>query len=522
MFDTRSRFEHEALTDIVGVGAVGPSAARIWVRSEKPGTIQVDWWNADDPAVCGSERMVIEPGNPSDNTGVVDIRSHSEDEPLLTPLTRYRFIAVRSDDQKRLGEGSFVTAPAGPDDTPERFAFALMSCNQPFDKDGAVTQEARQMLTAIGKTLVQHDARFVYMVGDQIYSDYPTGLSLFNDDYFREVTGTDSPSILDCPAEEIRRLYHERYRLFWNLPGWRDIFSNYPCYMVLDDHDIVDNWGSDPDHENAEWQRVREGAVRAYFDYQASRVLPVTSDIPQDFHYSVTYGHSAFFIMDLRTSRRAGGEAQLYFQEQVDDLEAFFQRNADRKVLFLAISVPVIHVPRKVARIGALLPAWGEDFSDRWSSPAHVRDRDRLLKLIEAHQRAHPEQEIVILSGDIHIGCVHRIQWQPDGPDLFQIISSGVTHGTPRMVQAASKALIRLQASVRTRDGSCEAKVRLLPGEGKPRKNPYGGLNMGIVEVQTPKPHGRPQVRFLLYGHEGDEPVCVYRSPWTGHGTPHN
>jgi alkaline phosphatase D len=73
------------------------------------------------------------------------------------------------------------------------------------------------------------------------------------------------------------------------------------------------------------------------------------------------------------------------------------------------LSVPIIHLPKLAAKIAARVTPSGEDFSDRWSSGGHIRDRDRVLKILHEHQTQHPFQQVVLLSGDIHIGCVHKI-----------------------------------------------------------------------------------------------------------------
>jgi hypothetical protein len=62
-----------------------------------------------------------------------------------------------------------------------------------------------------------------------------------------------------------------------------------------------------------------------------------------------------------------------------------------------------------------------EDFSDRWSSGDHIRDRDWVLKTLLRHQNSHPRQRLVLLSADIHFlifnhqndrpVCVYRSEW---------------------------------------------------------------------------------------------------------------
>jgi hypothetical protein len=39
-----------------------------------------------------------------------------------------------------------------------------------------------------------------------------------------------------------------------------------------------------------------------------------------------------------------------------------------------------------------------------------------------------------------------------------------------------------------------------------------GGLNLGLVEVETPAPGAAPTVRFYLYSHRRGTPMCRFRS----------
>jgi alkaline phosphatase D len=135
------------------------------------------------------------------------------------------------------------------------------------------------------------------------------------------------------------------------------------------------------------------------------------------------------------------------------------------------------------------------------------------LHWLAVHQRQYPQQRLVLLSGDIHIGCVHEIHWLPHGPILYQLISSGVTNDIGPLMQSISKLLIRLNRHVSTDDGALRGRVRFLKGVAGKRQNPYGGLNVGILELATPTPENSPQLRFFLYSHRGEEPVCVYQSP---------
>jgi hypothetical protein len=55
--------------------------------------------------------------------------------------------------------------------------------------------------------------------------------------------------------------------------------------------------------------------------------------------------------------------------------------------------------------------------------------------------------------------------------------------------------------------------MALVRGEADAGRNPCGCLNVGIVELTRPTPTTPPTLRFLLYSHDGSQPLCVYRSP---------
>ena len=499
--------KNSPLDNILAIGAVTPHSARIWVRVSRPGIYTLTWIRL--PAgPSGSVPVCIDDAE-RDFTGSVTLVEGIEAD------CRYR-VTLRAAPDQLLATGTFVTAPANARSSPTRFSIALMSCHQPFAPDGRVSEAAEPMLEAVNSVLLDHQVRAVVMGGDQLYSDYPPKASLLDPEHFRSVAPAGRAALLECSAQEVRQLFHDRYRHFWNIRGWRELLANYPCYPILDDHEIMDNWGSAEEHSQERWQAFREGAFRAYMDYQGSRVCGERSDLPACFDYTAEYGDIALYVMDLRSNRCVGPNPQLVAPEQLEQFRAWLTSQADKNVLFVMLSVPLLHLPRRLSRLVARLTPDGEDFSDRWSSRGHCLNRDQLLRLIHDHQGRHPHQQIVLLSGDIHIGCLHRIVWRDRQPSLYQFISSGVTHDAGRVVQSLSSGIIRLNRRVRVTGGdgpSLRARLHLLPGEDGARRNPCGRLNVGIVELQRSAPGAPPTLRFLLYSHQGSRADCLYRSP---------
>ncbi len=409
-----------------------------------------------------------------------------------------------------LGEVVFETSPESSGEVPAKFSIGLASCHLPFDKHGMVRPAAREMLRAARTVFRDENTKLAFFGGDQMYADEPEGFSLFDESFFQRRAPAGRERVLDCSVEELRRLYHGRYRTFFNLPEWIALQAETPCYPTWDDHELVDNWGSDPMHQNADWKRVGEGARQACHDYQISRVMPWNPD--RAFHYDVNYGPTATFVADMRTERRAGENGRIFSEQQKADFEGFLAKNLDKAAIFVVLSVPPVHLPRGLSRGMSWMVPSGNDFDDRWSTGEHVRDRDWLMRTMHAHQAAHPRQHVTILTGDIHIGCVHALRWEGlEDVELHQLVSSGITHKVGWAIAKASKLLIGANRHAGTEDGEVRAKVRVLEGVDNHEENPLGEMNLGIVEVET-TPAGRVDLRFKLYGQRKGEPVCRFES----------
>jgi len=495
-------FKNPPLGAALAIGAVTSSSVRIWFRTAALGEFKLVWGAANSAQTTG-EWTISMASDESDFTGSLLVESG------LKADTRY-WLQLKNQHDQILDEGRFYTAVAEGKNA-RQFALAFMSCHQPFDKQGRIRHSSEQMLTAMHQVLEKHNVRQVIMAGDQMYSDMPGHLSLFNSDYFAQVAPPGCKSILDCSAQQVRQLFHRRYHHFWNIPGWRKLLANYACYPIVDDHDIVDNWGSAIEHGEEQWRNFRQGAFQAYCDYQASMVENAASVPPPNLDYLATFGNTATYFLDLRSNREVGDAPRIVSRNQLDQLAHFFADNSSRDVIFLVLSVPLIHLPKPLTRFAANITPEGEDFSDRWSTRGHRHDRDLVAEIIYNHQKKFPQQKVVLLSGDIHIGCVHKIVWDDRPPNLYQFISSGITHDTGKVIQLLSSLIIRTKRTFHVKTGP-SARVKLLRGHADAANNPCGDMNMGIVEVTQGTPNEAAKMQFFLYSNREGEPVCKFKS----------
>ncbi len=512
----QEKFGVKEVKRMVGVGKVSSTSARIWMRSHRPGKHTIQMWPSGYPQKMQTAQFSI-PDRGNDNTYSILFPEEFQGLASLQPLKRYRYRLLSRPDNTLIGEGRFETAPEKPIDTPERFSIAVMSCHQPFDEtSGKLSEPSMRMLKLTRTALAKHNVKFIILCGDQIYSDHPKRRSLLDQHYTSSKLPYGDQHIINWPAKTVRKAYQLRYRQFFWMKEVMNFYANYPCYPILDDHEILDDWGSKRIHtepkDGVNYTKFRTGVLQAYIDYQASRVIPTTNTIPNSFQYSFEYGNVGVFVMDLRTQRSVAPR-RLYGPEQLTALRKYLTKNRDKHVILIVTSVPVVHLPDWLTDAGASVLGSQVDFPDHWSYGPNRPARNRFLRLIYNHHKAHPEQRLVLVSGDVHIGCVFAIQWQGRGrPTLYQYTSSAISNKIKQYKVQASvfgPRLFSFSPSLKIGKKAPKATVKLLRAKrGSLKNNPFGGLNLGIIEVEKRK--AKSQVTLKLIGYrEADHSTAV-------------
>lgn len=127
--------------------------------------------------------------------------------------------------------------------------------------------------------------RFVLMVGDQIYAD------LFN-------------RLVPFGRADTYQEFRDRYLAAFGSPNIRRLMRTLPTYMILDDHEIEDNWSQDRLRRSARTQLFTI-AIDAYLSYQWSHG-PRTWG--RRLYYRFDCGGFPFFVLDTRTQRFLEGK----------------------------------------------------------------------------------------------------------------------------------------------------------------------------------------------------------------------
>jgi hypothetical protein len=239
------------------VGHTDDTSTRVWIRVfDDPRRYTLRIQGAGVVPFKSTEAV------PEFRTGLATARG-------LRPDFSYRYQVLRNGRLVTGAAGRFRTMPQ-----PGSLAdllFVAVSCNrQFFDGDW----------TALGEFIESSKPRFLLLTGDQIYLD------------------DDKPNLFKEHLESrpaVRRdAIAQRYQENWGRDPVRRVLARIPTYMMWDDHEIRDGWGSSPGDSETMVERFPRGAEifakfnaffydarDVYWHFQRCRApLPIDSSDP--------------------------------------------------------------------------------------------------------------------------------------------------------------------------------------------------------------------------------------------------
>jgi len=316
-------------------------------------------------------------------------------------------------DQRLVTRGLVRLPPLSPARAAGDVVFALASCQYPADMtDGAPNDHrgpeppasaALLRLSRLLTPMTPASPSLLVLAGDQVYVDA-------------------TASLFDARSQNDRlRL---PYQNLMGSPGAQSVFGLLPVAMILDDHELVDNW--EPGAEvpaDAAPDFIVEG-VRAYRRFQRMAGPPLRDS--QALWCKFTHFGVPFFLADTRTKRGTPDgsprrvdnwrEAHIMDRPQWDALRTFLLDNRDQVSFVVS---PSMLLPRRLG-LGRE-PSLALD-CDSWDGfPA---SRHELLALLCENDL----KRVVFLSGDAHISCVAQATVTSDGhcATLWSVHSSGL------------------------------------------------------------------------------------------------
>jgi alkaline phosphatase D len=511
------------------VGHTTTNSTRLWLRTAAPGDFEIllyafDADNGPDginallheipfkvsklPSACRRIAFTVASFG-SDST-------HVEDIDKLRSDTVYRYALLGIDPiggQKRvlLGQDTPLEFRTFPDDNSTPLELALFSCNKPFKTTifNNTRLENDAMWEGFNRALGQRgqsQLRFIIGGGDQVYADGVETLDIWK---YLNSNMSKSGNTIRPGQDEIVSWYRDIYRGYWGFRSMQQAFARFPTYMIWDDHEIADGWGSHRFDANKprrdeldklipDWKdigrpaamtlvkRMENAARQVYAEYEHSR-NPQTPDKQWD--YSFTCGPAVTYVLDGRGHRdfnRADhkilGATQLTrFRNWIQAVDV-----AQTPFVFVVSAVPLVHLRPAISAIGRKArfarSAW-DDLRDHWEHPAHKDECAAFTEVLFAG--AARGLRICVLSGDVHISTAFRLQHKQSGDIIYQLTSSAITYNVGRI----GGAMLGLASDDKgeTREGHAYKRLAL-----------YKDANFSIIRVDP----NTGKVEFKLYGRD--------------------
>lgn len=290
-----------------------------------------------------------------------------------------------------------------------------------------------------------HPFSLLLMGGDQVYADslwtsVPT-LKAWNELDREEKVKRKATRTM---VEQLDRFYCDLYCKQWSRPEVAFMLARVPSAMMWDDHDIFDGWGSYPeDLQRCEVYQAIYAAANKYF-----RLFQLRSEANGALldkalnHHTWRLGFRGYQILalDNRANRTL---TRVMSPSQWDQINAALAA-CDSGHLLVMAGVPVVYRDFSFTEAALDATPWEEeltdDLKDHWRAKDHQGERARLIMrlLDNARQRRQKEPgcKTLILSGDVHVGCLGVIQDKREGVvNVHQLVSSGIVHPCPTQFQ---------------------------------------------------------------------------------------
>jgi len=343
--------------------------------------------------------------------------------------------------------------------TPARIA--IVSCNKVYyDSTGHA-----DLWDDLAKRAQNHEIDMVLHIGDQVYADSDyyyedgNGKTVGFEDKANTETATKKRDtskansafytavalLKDLPQtaweerrDEILECYRKVYRATWNKQSTALALASVPNYMVLDDHEINDDWGDTPDHQQVwtiktvenfvgacAWQVWNEYQRQLWEDIEERRIGAPRAHI---FHRVRDIG---VIVLDvratksfLRSTRETLIERPFLGDKQWGELEAVLSPSGDFstvETLVVASPVPMAFMSpatTNFAKLGA------DDLAGIWTGDG-IKELPIILDLLWKWKTAKPNREVVIAGGDVHVG-IQTTVFRNGAPAFHQMTSSAI------------------------------------------------------------------------------------------------
>ncbi|WP_232068737.1 alkaline phosphatase [Nitrospira sp. KM1] len=400
----------------VAVGDVSSRSAVLWLRTDWPKAVQVEWAPADIWDKAASVASVQAPVSRSK----VSVTGRATDFTLSVPLqglqpdTRYRYHITVKDPNPSKKDGLGIVAARGEFTT---WPDSVQSASLTFAWSGDLGGQGRCRQGEAGYPIfdVIRSARpeFFLFLGDTIYAD------------------NLCPSPPNDPGADFIATTLEQYRVRHRYQrgalALRRLLETVPVYVMWDDHEVRNNFSgaSEP---------LMPAGRQAFREYWPMATVPEDAN---RFYRSIRYGKVLeVFLLDVRQYRSLNSEpdgpakTMLGFRQLTWLLEGLKASDATWKVI---VSGVPLSVPKGG---GTAIPGY-----DGWAGGPDGTGFERERQVIVGTILDDHMKNVVFLTGDVHWVQANEYDPDEDGVSDFYEFVAGPLSANPGRLTAPGPAL---------------------------------------------------------------------------------
>ena len=380
----------------IAVGDVTSQAALLWLRTDGPMVVQVEWAAVAVLDLASKMATAVAPvartplfttGQETDYTLAIPLEG-------LTPATRYRyyvFVGVKGHEGTQIeartaAQGEFTTLPDAKSQAPVTFAWSGDLGGQQHCRRGTAGYPIFDVVRA-------QQPDFFLFLGDTIYADHLC------------------PSPPNEPGADFRATtlaeYRARHRYQRGAEALRRFLETTPVYAMWDDHEVQNNFAGPFDSR----MPVGRQALREYWP------IRVASDDPYRLYRSIHAGADLeVFILDTRQYRSRnddedGATKTMLGEQQLQWLlGGLIESTATWKVI-------VTTVPLSISKRG------GSHGNDGWAGGPGIPGFERERQVIADHILGRKLKNVVFLASDAHYVQANAYDPNGDGtPDFYEFV----------------------------------------------------------------------------------------------------
>jgi alkaline phosphatase D len=409
----QGELEKSGLPDGTAVGDVTSHSAELWLKTQGPKQIQVEWGSLEAWKRMSAMASIQSPAARTSSVLTGPETDFTVTVPLenLSPGTRYRYnILVKDPDQRsapgqRGAQGEFTTLPDPAVSAPVTFAWSGDLGGQEHCRQG----EAGYPILDI---IREHKPDFFLFLGDTIYADHVC-LSPPNELGSHFIATT---------LQEYRAKHHYQR----GAAALRRLLESVPVYVMWDDHEVKNNFAGPFEPQMA-------AGLQAFREY-----WPIHTDMsePHRLYRMIRYGADLeMFLLDTRQyrSRNADPDGPGKSMLGSAQLQWLLERLASSTARWKVI---VTSVPLSIPKGGGPAVPGYDGWAGGSDGTGFERERQAIVDAILRKRIT----DVVFLGGDVHWVQANVYDPNQDGvTDFHEFVSGPLSayYGRPTAPSAA-------------------------------------------------------------------------------------